>query len=190
MKIINRRMLRYACYGIGICGLVDPLSAQQTRLAPSEVRQIVEETFHTLLPPGRTLSRVSIEKRRVFFDHERTMAAFGYRGAATVADLRIQPPVTAASQRVLNDCDQMGRKPCSQLGWRVYVWIAPISLTNNTAVVRGHVLWPERGRTEFVKGSPPTGQAFLTGFATELHLARSANGEWRVVREGRTAVGD
>ncbi|MGI8842414.1 MAG: hypothetical protein ACR2HZ_01850 [Gemmatimonadaceae bacterium] len=190
MKIINQRVLRYACFGVGLCGLVDPLSAQQTHLAPTDIRQIVQQAFHTLLPPGTSLSRVSIEKRRVLFDHERTMAAFGYSGALTLSYLRIQPPVTAASQRVLNDCDQARRKPCSQLGWRVYVWIEPISMTNSTAVVRGHVLWPERGSTEFVKGSPPTGEAFLTGFYTELHLARLANGKWRVVRTGRTAAGD
>ncbi len=189
MKIINQRVLRNAVCGIALCGLVDPLSAQQTHLAPADVRQIVEQVLHSLLPPGTSLSRVSIEKRRVLFDHDRTMAAFGYASALKLSGLRIQPPVTAASHGVLNDCDQVGGKPCSQLGWKVYVWIEPISLTNNTAVVRGHVVWPGRP-TEFVEGSPPTGIAFLTFFTTDLHLARSANGEWRVVKTSLHVAGD
>lgn len=190
MKTINQRVLRNAVCGLALCALVHPLSAQQTNLAPSDMRQIVEQVFQTILPPGTSLSRVSIEKRRVLFDHDRTMAAFRYGSALNLSGLRIQPPVTAASRGALNDCDQAGRKPCSQLGWKVYVWIEPISLTNNTAVVRGHVVWPGRGPSEFVEGVPPTGRAFLTFFTTDLYLARSANGEWRVVKTDRHVAGD
>ena len=96
-----------------------------------------------LLPPGESLSGVSVTKRKIFFDHERTMAAFGHGGTPmSLSDLGIRTPVTAGSGSLLNDGNLWGDKPCKQLGWSAYVWIEPISITNSQSVVRGYVDWP------------------------------------------------
>lgn len=193
MKIISRRVFQYACFGIAACAVVHPLAAQQSqqpRIAPAEIGQIVNEVLRVLVPPGDSLSGVSIAKRKVVFDYAQTMAAFGYPGAHTsLAALGIRMPVTAGSESLLNDCDNWGTKPCKQLGWRAYVSIEPISITNSQVVVRGYVNWPERRRTPFVEGVAPTGKASLAGFATQIYLARSANGEWKFVKKGYTIVG-
>jgi hypothetical protein len=191
MRITGGRLVQSALVGIAVCAFVQSMAAQQSHLAPTAVDQIVREVLRALVPPGESLSRVSVTKRKIFFDRGRTMAAFGHPVAPTsFPDLGIQVPATAGSRSLLSDCDQSGTKPCKQLGWSAYVWMEPISITSSQVVVRAYLSWPERGRTPFVEGMAPTGKASLAGFATEVHLAQSANGQWQFVRKGRTIVGE
>ncbi len=185
MKVIKRRVFQYVCFGVTACTLVHSLAAQRPPIAPAAIGQIVDEVLRAVVPPGSSLSGVSVAKRKVFLDYQRTMAAFGYPGASTsVSALGIRAPVTAGPEGLLKDCDFSGAKPCKQLGWSAYVWIEPVSITNSHAVVRAYVSWPERPRTSFTAGVAPTGKARLESFAAKTYLARSANGEWKFVRQG------
>ena len=189
MKITKRPLWMYACVGATAYTLVHSLAAQQVRIPSVAVGQIVSEVLRAVVPPTDSLSRVSIAKRGVFFDQAQTMAAFGYPGSASPADLGVRLPVTFGTKKLLSDCDEWGAKPCKQLGWSAYVWIEPISITNSQAVVRAYVAWPERGATPFVKGVAPMGEASLAMFATEVYLVRSANGEWKFAKKGKMIVG-
>lgn len=206
MKIIDHRARLYAgfygCFGlIAACTIVYPLAAQTSRaeparaqrpaLAPAAIGEIINEVLRVLVSPDDSLSGVPVAKRKVFFDLGGTMAAFGYPGVSTsLAALGIRRPVTIGSESLLSDCKQRGGKPCTQLGWSAFVSIEPLSITDSQVVVRAHVVWPDRGRTPFIERRAPTGLAHLTGFATEVYLARSATGQWRFLKEGVSIVGE
>ncbi len=187
MNIAKRCLIGYVCAGIAVCGFVNPAQAQQSRLAPAEISQIVDEVLRVLVPPpGDTLGYHS--KSKPFFDHKRTMVAFGYVDAPPLLDLRTS--VATGSRNLLSDCDSWGRKPCTQLGWSLYVWVKPSSITSSQAVVHAYVAKAGRGHTPFVEGVVPTGNAYLNVSDHEIHLARDTNGKWKFVKEGNSIVGN
>lgn len=163
-------------------------AAQRQSLPPSEIAQIADEALRVVLPPESSLSGVPVASRQLAFDFERTLTAFGASPGADTA-LRLARPVTPASRSVLSDCSQMDKKPCASLGWRAYVWIEPVSVTDSNAVVRANVNWADRRSTPFIPSSPAAGTGFLTGFSTKLHLVRTAGGRWRCDKELGSAVG-
>ena len=191
MHIPFRRTFTHACLVGSACAIALSSGAQQPRLAPAEIGQIVDAVLRTVLPPTDSLSRVQVSKRGLVLDHKRTMAAFGYPATRTTpVGIGIRSAVTTGSQSLLSDCNGWGEKPCNNLGWRGYVWIEPLSFTGSTAVVRANVSWAARPRTSFAEGVAPTGKAYLTSFSAEVRLARSTGGEWKVVGRGTTLTGE
>lgn len=168
-----------------------PLHAQERRLAQAEVVQIVDEVIERWIPAGKRLSRVSVEQRGVFFDHDRTWAAFGHAGAAEfpLRALRLRTIVRPGSRDLLAGCG--APSICrTQLGWGVYVSISPASVTASEAVIHASFLWPDRGGVQFEEGVVPVGRDGLVGFMARIYFARSPDGTWRFVSEGPTAVFD
>jgi hypothetical protein len=192
MNISVRRALQCALLASGACILADPLGAQQTRLTPAAVGQIVDEVLNVLGRPDSSLSRVPIGKRKIYFDHARTLTAFkAARGLPTTpADLRLRTSVNSGTQSLLDDCSQFRARPCQHLGWGVYAWVEPVSVTTTEAVVRAIFLWPDRGPDAFEERIAPTGPASLVGYNAEIHLARAPGGRWKFVRLGPFLVGE
>jgi hypothetical protein len=188
-----RRARRSAFLAIVAAACVHhPLAAQQSPLTPTAIGQMVDEVVDALIPPNQTVSRVPVAKRKVFFDDQRTMALFQHLGAppASLADLHLRTAAKPGSKSLLDDCDHRGQKPCSQLGWGVYMWIQPISVTNSEALVRAYFAWPDRGGAAFEEGVAPKGRAALVGFATDVRLVRSPSGNWKFASKGATMVGE
>lgn len=175
---------------IAACALAYPLRAQPAPLDRAAVSLLVDAVLDELLPEGQRLSRVPIAQRGIFFNHERTMAAFGHPGALPLplAGLRLRATVKPGSGTLLDDCDQVMRGPCRQLGWGVYVSMAPVSVTASEARVQAHISWPDRGSTVFEEGVAPVGRAGLVGFMADLYFARLADGKWKLVKQGPTTV--
>lgn len=180
-----------AVFVVGTCVFTDRLSAQAP-LDPTAVSLLVDAVLDELLPEGQRLSRVSIAQRGVFFDHERTLAAFGHPGAQPLplSGLRLRATVKPGSGTLLDDCDQALRGPCNQLGWGVYVWMAPVSVTTSEARVHAYIYWPERGSAVFEEGVVPVGRAGLVGFVADLYFARQGDGSWKFVKRGPTLVSE
>jgi hypothetical protein len=176
-----------------LAALAPAASAQQRQLLPGALGQIADEVLNALIPPDQLLSRVPVAKRKIIFDFERTMAAFMKVGtpAASFPDLHMQTPVELGTADLLDDCTQFGLRehPCARLGWRVYTWIAPVSVTDSVIVVRASVAWPERGGLSFQPDLAPEGRATLVGFTTEVHLVRTPTGKWKFSKQGAAAVG-
>lgn len=192
MMIPLRPMYMNVLCVIAACAFAYPLRAQPAPLDRAAISALVDVVLDEVLPEGQRLSRVPIAQRGVYFDHERTMAAFGHPGGQPLplSGLRLRTTVKPGSGTLLDDCDQAMRKPCSQLGWAVYVWVAPISVTAPEARVHAHIVWPGRGGTPFEEGVAPVGRAGLVWFVADLYFARRANGGWKFVRQGPTIVGE
>lgn len=166
-----------------------PLHGQERRLDQAEVAQIVHDVVERLLPAGKGLSRVPVEQRGVFFDHDRTWAAFGHKGAAEfpLSALRLRTIVRPGTDSLLAGCG--APSICTtHLGWGVYVSISPSSVTASEAVIHASFFWPDRGGAQFEQGVVPTGRSTLVGFTARLYFARSPDGSWKFVREGPTLV--
>lgn len=190
MTIHKRRAFQYALVVLCVCTFINPVGAQHERLRPAAIGQIVDAALRQVIAPTDSLSRVSVAKRKVFFDHERTIGAFGYFGGSTpLSALGLRSAVTKGSRTLLNDCDQWGEKPCKELGWRVYAWVEPVSVTESQAVVRVHASWLELDPKTFKEGTSPRVPGFLTSMIREVHLARSGNGDWKFVKEGPAMAG-
>jgi hypothetical protein len=158
-----------------------PVLAQQSSVTPHEVGQIVDAILGAVLRPTDSLSRVSVAKRKIVLDLDRTLAAFGYKDAASVTQtVNVRRSVLHGDKSVLDDCDFVGRQRCASLGWKAYVWLEPVSIAGSTALVRLHAAWPDRGRARFATGSTPTATASLVGFMIEARLSR-ATGTWKFV---------
>lgn len=170
--------------------LASSMEAQQPAVAPAELGQIADAVLAELIPPGQGASRVPVASRGLFFDHARTMAAFGHAGAASgsATDLNLRSRVSPGSRLLLRDCDPAGTKPCNELGWGVYVWIEPITMGTSQALVRAHLRWPDRGPVAFQAGVAPKGLATLVGFSADLYLIRTQEGNWQFETRGRTRV--
>lgn len=168
-----------------------PLHAQERRLDQAEVAQIITAVVERKLPAGKRLSRVPVEQRGVFFDHDRTWAAFGHAGAAEfpLSGLRVRTTVRPGTAELLAGCGAPAICP-TQLGWGVYVSIAPSSVTTSEVAIDASFYWPDRGSAQFEEGVAPTARAMLVGFTARLYFARSPDGTWRFVREGPTLVSE
>lgn len=175
---------------VGGCFLGRPLGAQQSRVPPAAIGQIVDEVLNAVVPLDAQLSRVSVKKRKIFLDHQRTLMAFGYsEPQVPLAEFELQRVLLPGRKSLLDDCDDFGAKPCTQLGWSVYAWIAPLSLTPRQAVVRAYFMWPDRGSTSFQDSVSPKGFAALVGFYTDVELTRSIDGKWKFVKRRGTMAG-
>ena len=177
---------------VAACVLARPLAAQQRRLPPSEIGQIVDAVLSELIPPESLLSRLTVAQRGLFLDVNRTMEAFHVSGgdSVTIANLGLRTAPKAGSRSLLVDCDQVGRKPCTRLGSSAYVFIEPICVTTSQARVRASVSWPDRGPSELGALAPPGQRVFLTGFSAEVDLVRAPGGRWRFKKLGKTIAGD
>lgn len=189
MNINFARALGSALVALTASAFAHPSSAQQSRLSPKDVGQIVNEVLDAVIPPEQPLSRVRTATRGVFFDFGRTMAAFGHAdGTVIAAELGLRREVAPGSRRLLSDCEFVATKPCSQLGWGVYVSIEPISVTISEASVWAHTYWPDRRSAAFKTGEAPSGRASLVGGSMQVHLTRGPDGTWKVVRLGPAIV--
>jgi hypothetical protein len=172
-------------------GWASPVEAQSD-LTASAIGQITDAVFSAVLPQDSSASRVSVAKRKIRFDFDRTLSLFErarvLRGAPT--ELHLKTPATAGSRALLKDCSQAVPQPCAGLGWSIYSWLEPLSITDSEVVVRAHFSWPDRGSERFLEGSVPSGRAYLVGFSTEVYLTPEPGGGWRVSRRGTTNVGD
>jgi hypothetical protein len=177
---------------IGPVAFALPLVAQQPPLPPAAIGEIANEVLRVLIPPGQRLSRIPASERGIFFDLEQTMKAFGHTGTPPVsmADLGLPMTVRLGSERLLEDCRQMGDGRCTALGWGVYVRIQPVSVTSSKALVRAAVFWPDRRSATLEEGVPPTGPASLVGYIAEVYLIRAANGRWTFEKRGTTLVSE
>jgi hypothetical protein len=165
--------------------------AQSKQLSSAALGHIVDAVISEIIPPEQFLSTVRVADRRVYFDHQRTLAAFHTSKSRAPSDvLALRSSVKDGTAALLSECDELGRMRCQQLGWSAYVWMEPISVSQSRALIRAHVNWPERGKTAFERGVSPAGNAFLAGFTTELQVDRAPDGTWRVTRRGVTATGD
>jgi len=186
-----KRVMWFALCSAAACVLVGPLAAQPSRLSIGAISEIVNETLHAVVPPGDSLSRVSIANRKVRLDFDRTISAFGYVATGYLrSKFAIREPAIDGAASLLSDCDDWGTKPCSQLGWSAYVWMEPLSIGEGQAVVRAYVHWPERNGRPFVAGTQPSGPAALVGYAVEVRLGLGADGHWKFLRKGTMTVGD
>lgn len=183
--------LRCLLLTMGASLVSQPLPAQERRLAQAEVVQIVDQVIEILIPAGQRLSRVPVEQRGVFFNHDRTWAAFGHPGAAEfpLTALRLRTIVRPGTDSLLAGCGAPSM--CTtHLGWGVYVSISPSSVTASEAVIYASFFWPDLGGAQFEEGVVPAGRASFVGFTAQLYFARSPDGTWRFVRQGPTMVSE
>jgi len=165
--------------------------AQDHRLSPRVIGQVVDEVLRAVVAPDSALSRVKVRERGLYFDYARTLAAFGYRDDSTTrAALALKSVVTPGDASLLVDCNQAGTGPCDRLGQGAYAYVAPRSQSDSELVVQLRVAWPDRGGAPYVRGAVPGGHVFLYGFSMEVHLARASDGSWKFVRIGPTRVSD
>lgn len=163
-----------------------PIGAQQPSLSQRDVVDIADALLSAITRPSDSLSRVTIANRKIVFDVDRTLNSFGLPNAESESqNLKMHNSVLHGSKAVLDDCDIWGARNCASLGWKAYVWLTPLSVSPDSAIVRFHIKWPDRGRTTFAAGSSPIGKASLVGYATDVRLSRSS-GTWRVVERIRS----
>jgi hypothetical protein len=169
-----------------------PAAAQRSNLAPAALGQIVDVVLGALAAPDSSLSRVSVAKRKIYFDYERTIAAFERAGVwhASPSELHLRALVTPGTRALLDDCSQLRPEPCRRLGWSIYSWLEPLTVTDSVVVVRAHFTWPDRGSAPVREGVAPNGRAFLVGFSSEVYLVRDPDGVWRFSRVRKTIVSD
>lgn len=177
---------------LSLFGLAPSIQAQQPRLAPAAIGQMVDAVLSKFVSPDQRVSRVPAAKRGVYFDHLRSMRAFGYTGNVpfSIGDLHLRNAVKPGSEHLMDDCGGPGMHPCRQLGWGIYVAVEPIAVSDSDAVVRAIILWADRGPAAFEEGVVPTGPSILVGFTSEVQLARTSDGRWEFARVMRTRVSD
>jgi len=183
-----RRCLQNTVMALAACVVALPLSAQSIRLNRGNVAQLVDEVLRSVVPPDSSLSRVKVADRGIRFDHRRTMKAFGLGQSSASDILHLQTRTSPGSAALLTDCDQRGRLTCQRLGWGAYVWVRPVFVTANEALVELSAFWPERRSTKFTKGVVPEDRAILVGYSMEVYLTRLPNGNWKFKKVGAALV--
>jgi hypothetical protein len=178
----------YRALVMGVCAAVfcgASSATAQGQLSAVEVRQIVDNALEVVLPRDTRLSGVSVEQRNIYFDHAKTLDAFGLAPTVPLGQLPLQRPVEDATPDLLEDCSGFGRIFCTQLGQGVYVSVSPASnrRTASELTVWVHVWWTTRSADQ-----PPDEHVRRMGFSSELFFARSPSGSWEFIRTGRTAV--
>lgn len=176
---------------VSLAALAPALPAQQPSLTPTALGQITDQVLQALSPQDGMLSRVPVGKRKIVFDFQRTLAAFTNIGmpTASFSELHMETPVELGTDELLGDCSQHDLlKPCARLGWRVYTWIEPVSLTNSQIVVQASFMWADRGSTPLQEGVMPEGHAGLVGFSSKVYLVRTRTGGWKFLKVGVTDV--
>lgn len=174
---------------VSLTALAPALAAQQPRLSPTALGQITDQVLQALTPQEQMLSGVPVGKRKIVFDFQRTMAAFANVAMPTAnfSELHMETPVELGTRELLGDCSQHSPlKSCARLGWRVYTWTKPVSVTNSEIVVRASFLWADRSGLPFQEGVTPEGYGVLIGFDSEVHLVRTQTGGWKFSEVGDT----
>lgn len=189
MIVTCHGVARPALLALAAVVLSRPGTAQLPSIKANDLAKIVDGVLRAVVTPDSAASRVPISKRGVYFDHVRTRAAFGLGTGQADTALPLRVNARPGSRALLDDCDQLGLKPCRLLGWGVYVWIQPLAVTSSSARVRAWVEWPDRGRAAYLDGVAPTGRATLVGFGREVYLVRTPEGGWKVDRLGDAIVG-
>lgn len=166
--------------------------AQASGLGRSlDVREMVDVALEHVLSERTAISRVTVGRRGIVFDLARTRDAFSVKmPSAAVLAFSVRSQVRTGAHDLLSDCDLIGRMKCALLGWSVYVWVEPVALSDSSAILRVHAFWPDRGTANIDAPSPTLGLASLVWFSAEIHVARSASGTWRFVKQGVTTAGD
>lgn len=182
------RTVRYALAATALCASARALPAQDSVVPPRVVGQLADAVLSGLLPPRQRLSRIPVAKRTIFFDHRRTMSAFGHTNPSSVelADLGLRARVAPGNESLFDDCPHDFGPVCERLGWGVYVWLRPVTVGTSQAVIRATVLWVDRGSEVVTEGVAPRRPGLRVGYSSEVHLARSSDGRWKFVREGAT----
>ncbi len=175
---------RYFRTLLGLCTGVTLLSVsvqgQAVARSPQEVGQIITAALQAVVPPDQRLTNHTVEERGIRFDYGRTLAAFGQADdAKTRASLGLTRTLTAGTDSLLVDCDQMGMEACSRLGSSVYVSVKPISVSSSVASVWVHVVWAT---------SMPSKHTYLSASSTEVILSRSGSRPWTFVRTGTGVI--
>lgn len=156
------------------------VQAQSPRLSPRNIGAIINAALREIIPPETRLGNGTVAERGIRFDYSRTMTAFGLPDDHDMrASLGLDRVVTEGSLALFADCDQLGMQPCARIGHSVWVAVEPISVSDSEVVVWVHVSYAT---------TMPSNRRYLSGFATEVFLARSGSGPWRFVRTGRGIV--
>jgi hypothetical protein len=189
---MSNHIRRAAVAAMTCAAFAPPIVAQRSSLTAADLGQIVAVVFDSLTSPEQAFSRVPVAKRKIFFDHERTVSLFERFGVphTEFAQLHFRTPVQVGTRALLDDCQQAAPKPCAKLGWSVYSFIEPISASDSQVVVQAYFLWPDRGMAEFREGVPPVGRAFLVGFDREVYFVRGKDQALRFSKFGITNVGE
>lgn len=171
-------MLFLRCCASTLLLVGSALSAQPVKMSPRSVVQIVEASLDGVLTPSFTRT-TDIEERSLVFDRQRTMAEFGAVDDTTaLSALGFRRVIATGTRDLLEGCSQAGVGECSKLGSSTYVLLAPVSMTDTTAVVWLYFYWATK-----VKG-----RTFLSGISTQVHLSRTGTGPWRFVRTGLSGM--
>src|SRR5690349_21462743 len=119
---------------VGVLALIvsTPVGAQST-LSVTAIGQIADAVLTALVPPDSSLARVPVGQRKILFDYERTLSLFERAGTPhdTATNLHLQSRVARGTRALLEDCSQSAAQACARLGWSVYSWLEPVSITNN-----------------------------------------------------------
>lgn len=185
-----RRSNWLACALLALAGAPHPLAAQAGPLPLAVVGQVVDEVLRAIVSPDSSLTNMTARERGLYLDYERTLAAFGYPDdAAARAALGLKSLVTAGTGALLEDCNQLGTKPCDRLGISAYVSADLRSRSDSELVVALEVAWPSRGDRTYVRGITTGGHVYLSWFAMDVHLRHASDGSWRFARIGKGIVG-
>lgn len=151
------------------------LPAQQPRVSPKAVAQIADAALEGVLTP-EFVRVTELDERTIRFDRQRTMTAFGANDDPTpLAALGFRRNVNLGSKDLLDGCNQAGAGECAKLLGSTYVHLAPVSMTDSTAVVWLHFASAAKGSGK---------RAYLSSVSAQVHLAKSSDGTWTFVRTG------
>ena len=176
-----RHLRLLGCVCVGVAFGANSVQAQTPQISPKEIGQIIEAAIQGVTPSFEQHANATIAERGIRFDYARTMAAFGREdNAGARASLSLTHALTAGSDSLLVDCDQMGSKVCSRLGRSVYVRLEPISVSTSEVAIWVHMEWA---------GTPPKSKrSFRAGSSTQVFLSRSGSGPWTFLKIGRGVI--
>lgn len=181
------RAIKHLSHGIAAILLASQAAAQHPALRPPDIGMMVQVALDSLLPPTIAPSNVPLEKRGLYFDRDRTFAAFGVRDTVSVISMGLRREVLPGAAHMLAGCSQLSPGRCERLGWRTYVWLQPLTISDSVAVVRAWIHWAHRSEP-FREGVAPRDSAYLTGFLADLKFTRGPGArEWsfdRITKRG------
>jgi hypothetical protein len=186
MNTYSRRIMRWSLLIVSASAVINPVEAQQVAVQPLAIGQMVNEVLDSLLPSAGP-TRSVFWKRGVFFDRQRTLAAFLQSPLVPLSSLQLRHSMKEGSKTMLDDCDEFARKSCRQLEWGVYVYLEPIAIGETQARVRAHLLYADR-ETPYVSGAVPQGNGKLTGSSAVVYLTRAKGAAWKYLRTGAINV--
>lgn len=164
---------------IGVALVATSVQAQTSRRSSKEIGQIIDAALQSVVPSWERHANSTVAEHGIRLDYARTMAAFGSADDVSArASLGLTRALTAGSDSLLVDCDQIGSKACSRLGRSIYVYLEPISVSTSEVVVWVHMVW----------ASTSSKRTFKASSSTEVFLSRSGSGPWTFVRLGKGVI--